>query len=77
MRMFSPHSGWQPIDTAPIDTDVMLIVTDGGKAVQAHGIRLGQLWQGNAARRDAPALEAIPASPKEMLAAAFGLQPSR
>jgi hypothetical protein len=31
MRMFSPHSVWQPIDTAPIDTDVMLIVTDGGE----------------------------------------------
>jgi hypothetical protein len=31
MRMFSPNFGWQPIDTAPIDTDVMLIVTDGGE----------------------------------------------
>ena len=29
--MFSEKFGWQPIDTAPIDTDVMLIVTDGGE----------------------------------------------
>jgi hypothetical protein len=27
--MFSERFGWQPIDTAPIDKDVMLIVTDG------------------------------------------------
>jgi hypothetical protein len=27
--MFSEKFGWQPIDTAPIDKDVMLIVTDG------------------------------------------------
>jgi hypothetical protein len=31
MRMFSPNSGWQPIDTAPIDRDVMLVVSDGGE----------------------------------------------
>jgi hypothetical protein len=29
--MFSDKFGWQPISTAPIDTDVMLIVTDGGE----------------------------------------------
>jgi hypothetical protein len=28
--MFSERFGWRPIDTAPIDTDVTLIVTDGG-----------------------------------------------
>jgi hypothetical protein len=27
--VFSEKLGWQPIDTAPIDKDVMLIVTDG------------------------------------------------
>ena len=27
--MFSEKFGWQPIDTVPIDKDVMLIVTDG------------------------------------------------
>jgi hypothetical protein len=27
--VFSEKFGWQPIDTAPIDKDVMLIVTDG------------------------------------------------
>jgi hypothetical protein len=27
--MFTENFGWQPIDTAPIDKDVMLIVTDG------------------------------------------------
>ena len=27
--MFSEKFGWQPIDTAPIDKDVMLFVTDG------------------------------------------------
>ena len=27
--MFSPEFGWKPIDTAPIDRDVILIVTDG------------------------------------------------
>jgi hypothetical protein len=34
MHMFSPNSGWQPIHTAPIDTDVTLIVTDGGEPYQ-------------------------------------------
>jgi hypothetical protein len=29
--MFSERFGWRPLDTAPIDTDVMLIVTDGGE----------------------------------------------
>jgi hypothetical protein len=27
--MFSEKFGWQPIDTAPVDQDVALIVTDG------------------------------------------------
>jgi hypothetical protein len=27
--MFSEKFGWQPIDTAPIGKDVMLMVTDG------------------------------------------------
>jgi hypothetical protein len=27
--MFSVKFGWQPIDTAPIDKDVMLFVADG------------------------------------------------
>jgi hypothetical protein len=27
--MFSEKFGWQPIDTAPVDKDVALIVTDG------------------------------------------------
>jgi hypothetical protein len=27
--VFSEKFGWQPIDTAPIEQDVMLIVTDG------------------------------------------------
>jgi hypothetical protein len=31
MRMFSERFGWKPIDTAPIDQDVALIVTDGGE----------------------------------------------
>jgi hypothetical protein len=29
MRMFSEKFGWEPIETAPIDKDVMLFVTDG------------------------------------------------
>jgi hypothetical protein len=29
--MFSERFGWRTINTAPIDKDVMLIVTDGGK----------------------------------------------
>jgi hypothetical protein len=33
--MVSANFGWRPIDTAPIDEDVMLIVTDGrGKPYQ-------------------------------------------
>jgi hypothetical protein len=31
MRMFSERFGWKPIDTAPIDQDVALVVTDGGE----------------------------------------------
>ena len=27
--MFSTQFGWRPIDTAPMDKDVMLFVTDG------------------------------------------------
>jgi hypothetical protein len=29
--MFSEKFGWKPIDTAPFNQDVALIVTDGGK----------------------------------------------
>jgi hypothetical protein len=29
-RVFSDKIGWQPISTAPLDKDVMLMVTDGG-----------------------------------------------
>jgi hypothetical protein len=31
MRMFSERFGWKPIDSAPIDQGVALIVTDGGE----------------------------------------------
>ena len=37
MRMFSERFGWKPIDTAPIDQDVALIVTDGGKPYSLNG----------------------------------------
>jgi hypothetical protein len=30
MRMFSEKFGWKPIETAPVDQDVALVVTDGG-----------------------------------------------
>jgi hypothetical protein len=35
--MFSERFGWKPIDTAPIDQDVALIVTDGGKPYSLSG----------------------------------------
>ena len=31
MPMFSERYGWKPIDSAPVDQDVALIVTDGGE----------------------------------------------
>jgi hypothetical protein len=37
MRMFSERFGSKPIDTAPIDQDVALIVTDGGKPYSLNG----------------------------------------
>jgi hypothetical protein len=36
MRMFSERFGWKPIDSAPIDQDVALIVTDGGEPYELH-----------------------------------------
>jgi hypothetical protein len=35
--MFSAGFGWRPIETAPIDQDVSLIVTDGGEPYVAVG----------------------------------------
>jgi hypothetical protein len=34
--MFSERFGWKPIDIAPIDEDVALIVTDGGEPYELH-----------------------------------------
>ena len=61
--MFSEKFGWQPIDTAPIDTDVMLIVTDGGEpyaVLKPFKLLLSGSFSrsptGGAARRGAAAL---------------------
>jgi hypothetical protein len=35
--MFSERFGWKPIDTAPVDQDVALIVTDGGDPYLLNG----------------------------------------
>jgi hypothetical protein len=35
--MFSERYGWKPIDSAPVDQDVALIVTDGGKPYSLNG----------------------------------------
>jgi hypothetical protein len=35
--MFSERYGWKPIDSAPVDQDVALIVTDGGKPYLLNG----------------------------------------
>ena len=35
-RMFSERFGWKPIDAAPIDQDVALVVTDGGEPYALH-----------------------------------------
>jgi hypothetical protein len=49
--MFSEKFGWRPINTAPMDKEVMLIVTDKPYAVlkpfKPHRGRLGQFWQRN------------------------------
>jgi hypothetical protein len=37
MRVFSERFGWKPIDSAPSDQDVALIVTDGGKPYSVNG----------------------------------------
>jgi hypothetical protein len=37
MPMFSERFGWKPIDTAPLDQDVALMVTDGGKPYLLNG----------------------------------------
>jgi hypothetical protein len=36
MTKFSERLGWKPIDTAPVDQDVALIVTDGGEPYALH-----------------------------------------
>jgi hypothetical protein len=35
--MFSERFGWKSIDTAPVDQDVALMVTDGGKPYLLNG----------------------------------------
>ncbi len=30
MQYFKDRNGWKPIDSAPLDRDVFLVVTDGG-----------------------------------------------
>jgi hypothetical protein len=81
--MFSERYGWKPIDTAPIDQDVALIVTDGGGPWELHSPfqadrgRLGQLWQGDAACRHALAVEAILCPPKETMTARRFPPPAR
>jgi|HubBroStandDraft_4_1064222.scaffolds.fasta_scaffold1639277_2 hypothetical protein len=35
--MFSERYGWKPIDSAPVDQNVALIVTDGGKPYLLNG----------------------------------------
>jgi hypothetical protein len=37
LPMFSERFGWKPIDTAPVDQDVSLMVTDGGKPYLLNG----------------------------------------
>jgi hypothetical protein len=37
MPTFSERFGWKPIDTAPLDQDVALMVTDGGKPYLLNG----------------------------------------
>jgi hypothetical protein len=62
-RMHSFSGDWRLIDTAPMDQDVTLLVTDG-RGEPYCCVRLGQLWQRNAACGNALAVEAI-RSPKE------------
>ena len=71
--MFSERFGWKPIDTAPIDQDVALIVTDGGepyelyrpfKLTAAGWVSSGK---GYAAGRHALAVEAVRSPPKETM----------
>jgi len=58
---------WYPIESAPFDEDIAVQVTDGRGApyaiqwpCPAHGDRLDQFEEGNAARGHAGELEAIP-----------------
>ena len=77
--MFSIQFGWRPIDTAPIDTDVMLIVTDGGepyavlkpfKLTAAGWVSSGK---GTPLAAHAAAVEAIRCPPNETMNAGHAM----
>jgi hypothetical protein len=68
--MSSEKFGWQPIDMASIDKDVMLFVTDGQgepyavyKPFGLTAARVGQLCQGNNACGHTVAMEAVHSPP--------------
>jgi hypothetical protein len=62
MRMFSERFGWKPIDTAPIDQDVALIVTDGGKPYSLNGpFKLRPAGSARARERRLPSRPWLPA----------------
>ena len=67
MRLIQNTAGWLAIDSAPLDEDVALLVTDGPSepytSQQADRGRLGEFEQGNAVGGDAGEVEAVQASP--------------
>jgi hypothetical protein len=73
MRVFEDRHGWQPIDSAPLDEDVSLMVTDGRGGepyrlpvpMQAYRGRLGQFEQGIAADGHAAEMEAVLCQPQD------------
>jgi hypothetical protein len=73
--MFSERYGWKPIDSAPVDQDVALIVTDGGKPYLLNGpfklTTAGWVSSGKGTRLAVTPLqvEAILCPPKETMTA--------
>ncbi|HXB70197.1 MAG TPA: hypothetical protein VNY05_18230 [Candidatus Acidoferrales bacterium] len=76
MRLIQNTAGWLSIDSAPLDEDVALLVTDGPSepytSQQADRGRLGEFEQGNAVGGDAGEVEAVqssatPTSPKRKM----------
>jgi hypothetical protein len=77
MRLIQYSAGWLSLDSAPLEEDVTLFVTDGASEpypmkLPSRLIRVGEFEPGNASGGDAGEVEAVhcsatPTSPKRKM----------